>query len=230
MTKLNPRDLTISGEDYLKAIYHLSEDGAPATTTGIAEALALTAPSVSGMVKRLADAGLLEHLPYKGVTLTSAGRQAALQMLRRHRLIEAYLVRFLGYGWDTVHDEAERLEHAVSDDLVNRMADALGNPTVDPHGDPIPTADGRLVEVASMPLPEVPVGTTVVIARVDSGSAERLRGLAEAGLVPGATVTVVAQQPFSGPITLQLGADDRIVGHELAAHLLCAAPTASNLS
>lgn len=221
MTKFNPRDLTVSGEDYLKAIYHLSEAGSPATTTGIAEALALTAPSVSGMVKRLADAGLLEHLPYKGVTLTRAGRQAALQMLRRHRLIEAYLVRFLGYGWDTVHDEAERLEHAVSDDLVNRMAEALGNPTVDPHGDPIPTADGRLVEVASVPLPEVPVGTTVVIARVDSGSAERLRWLAEAGLVPGATVTVVAQQPFSGPITLQLGAADRIVGHELAAQLLC---------
>lgn len=225
MTKLNLRDLTISGEDYLKAIYHLSEAGAPATTTGIAEALELTAPSVSGMVKRLADAGLLEHLPYKGVTLTDAGRQAALQMLRRHRLIEAYLVRFLGYGWDTVHDEAERLEHAVSDDLVNRMAEALGNPAVDPHGDPIPTADGRLVEVDSMPLPDVPVGTTVVIARVDSGSAERLRWLAEAGLVPGATVTVVAQQPFGGPITLQLGEDDRIVGQELAAQLLCTAPS-----
>jgi DtxR family Mn-dependent transcriptional regulator len=228
MTKFNPRDLTISGEDYLKAIYHLSEAGAPATTTGIAEALALTAPSVSGMVKRLADAGLLEHLPYKGVTLTEAGRQAALKMLRRHRVIEAYLVSFLGYGWDTVHDEAERLEHAVSDDLVNRMAEALGNPTVDPHGDPIPTADGRLVEVPSTPLPEVPVGSTVMIARVDSGSAERLRWLAEAGLVPGATVTVMAQQPFSGPITVQLGGADRIVGHELANQLHCAAAPGAN--
>ncbi len=227
MTKFHPRDLTISGEDYLKAIYQLSEAGTPATTTGIAEALALTAPSVSGMVKRLADAGLLEHLPYKGVTLTASGRQAALQMLRRHRLIEAYLVSFLGYGWDTVHDEAERLEHAVSDDLVHRMAEALGHPTVDPHGDPIPTADGVVVEVSSTPLPDVPVGATVVIARVDSGSADRLRWLADAGLVPGARITVVAQQPFAGPITLQLGDADRIVGRDLAAQLLCTAPEAA---
>lgn len=222
MAKFNLRELTVSGEDYLKAIYHLSEAGTPATTTGIADALALTAPSVSGMVKRLADAGLLEHLPYKGVTLTEAGRQAALQMLRRHRLIETFLVSFLGYRWDTVHDEAERLEHAVSDDLVERMALALGNPSVDPHGDPIPTAEGLLFQVPTSSLPAVPVGTTVTIVRVDSGSADRLRWLAEAGLVPGAIVTVVAQQPFGGPITLRLGELERIVGNDLALQLLCA--------
>ena len=106
--------------------------------------LSLAAPSVSGMVKRLAEAGLLEHLPYKGVTLTDDGRRAALRMLRRHRLIEAYLVARLGYSWDNVHDEAERLEHAVSDDLIERMSRALGDPRFDPHGDPIPTADGRI--------------------------------------------------------------------------------------
>lgn len=221
MAKFNLRELTVSGEDYLKAIYHLSEAGAPATTTGIADALALTAPSVSGMVKRLADAGLLAHLPYKGVTLTEAGRQAALQMLRRHRLIETFLVSFLGYRWDTVHDEAERLEHAVSDDLVERMALALGNPSVDPHGDPIPTAEGVLLQVPTSSLPEVLVGATVTIVRVDSGSADRLRWLAEAGLVPGAIVTVVAQQPFGGPITLRLGESERIVGNDLAMQLLC---------
>jgi len=221
MTKYFAADLTRSVEDYLKAIYILSESGEPATTTGIAEAMMLAAPSVSGMVKRLAEAGLLEHLPYKGVTLTEDGRRAALRMLRRHRLIEAYLVHSLGYSWDTVHDEAERLEHAVSDDLIERMARALGNPRFDPHGDPIPTADGSMLEVTAVPLPDVPVGDTVTITRVDSSSAERLRWLGDAGLVPGVEVTVVAIQPFSGPITLDLGTSQRILGHDLAQQLQC---------
>ncbi|MES2304686.1 MAG: metal-dependent transcriptional regulator [Gemmatimonadota bacterium] len=221
MTKYAAADLTRSVEDYLKTIYTLSEAGQPATTNGIAEALDLAAPSVSGMIKRLAEAGLLEHLPYKGVTLTGDGRRAALRMLRRHRLIEAYLVKLLGYSWDTVHDEAERLEHAVSDDLIDRMARALGNPRVDPHGDPIPTADGMMHEVAAVPLPDVAIGETVVITRVDSGSAERLRWLGDAGLVPGAEVTVRAVQPFAGPITLDLGDEQRVVGRDLAQQLHC---------
>ena len=136
--------LTRSVEDYLKAIYRLSPEGRPASTSEIAHLLELSAPSVSGMVKRLSELGLLEHMPYKGVQLTDAGRRAALRMVRRHRLIEAYLVEFLGYSWDTVHQEAERLEHAVSDTLVERMAAALGHPAVDPHGDPIPAADGSI--------------------------------------------------------------------------------------
>lgn len=222
MPKYFAADLTRSVEDYLKAIYTLSEAGHPATTTGIAEAMMLAAPSVSGMIKRLAEAGLVEHLPYKGVTLTGDGRRAALRMLRRHRLIEAYLVHSLGYTWDTVHDEAERLEHAVSDDLIERMARALGNPHVDPHGDPIPTADGRMLEVTAVPLPDVSVGETVMISRVDSSSPERLRWLGDAGLIPGVEVTVVDVQPFSGPITLDLGTSQRIVGHDLAQQLQCA--------
>src|ERR671910_3226667 len=147
--------LTRSVEDYLKAIYRLSPEGRPASTSEIAHLLALSAPSVTGMVKRLSEHGLLEHLPYKGVQLTEEGRRAALRMVRRHRLIEAYLVAFLGYTWDTVHAEAERLEHAVSDTLVERMAAVLGNPTVDPHGDPIPTSDGAIHEPASTPLTQV---------------------------------------------------------------------------
>src|SRR3954451_23721260 len=126
--------LTRSVEDYLKAIYRLSPEGRPASTSDIAHLLALSAPSVSGMVKRLSELGLLEHAPYKGVQLTDTGRRAALRMVRRHRLIEAYLVQFLDYSWDTVHQEAERLEHAVTDQLVERMAGALGHPTTDPHG------------------------------------------------------------------------------------------------
>ena len=217
---LNP-DLTASVEDYLKAIYHLSEAGSPASTNAIAESLGIAPPSVSGMVKRLAELGLLEHLPYRGVTLTDDGRLAALRMLRRHRLIEAYLVRFLGYTWDTVHDEAERLEHAVSDDLVARMADALGDPRFDPHGDPIPTADGVIAAIATVALPDVMIGERVRINRVDSASNEKLRWFADVGLVPGAEVVVTAQQPFSGPLTLEFDGEERIVGHELAQQLQC---------
>src|SRR5215211_8290879 len=158
--------LTRSVEDYLKAIYQLSPEGRAASTSEIANLLALSAPSVTGMVKRLSEHGLLEHVPYRGVQLTEDGRRAALRMVRRHRLIEAYLVEFLGYSWDTVHEEAERLEHAVSDTMVQRMAAALGNPAVDPHGDPIPDADGAIHEVACTPLSDIRVGETVEIRRV----------------------------------------------------------------
>ena len=127
--------LTRSVEDYLKAIYTLSPEGRPASTSDIAHRLELSAPSVSGMVKRLSEQGLLEHVPYKGVQLTEEGRRAALRMIRRHRILETYLVARLGFGWDTVHEEAERLEHAVSDTLVERMAEALGNPGAGPPGD-----------------------------------------------------------------------------------------------
>src|SRR5918992_3056045 len=164
--------LTRSVEDYLKAIYQLSPEGRHASTSEIAHLLALSPPSVTGMVKRLSEQGLLEHVPYRGVQLTEEGRRAALRMVRRHRLIEAYLVEFLGYSWDTVHDEAERLEHAVSDTMVERMAAALGNPTVDPHGDPIPSADGSIHELACIALSDVPVGETVEISRVHESQPE----------------------------------------------------------
>jgi DtxR family Mn-dependent transcriptional regulator len=214
--------LTRSVEDYLKAIYRLSPEGRPASTSEIAHLLDLSAPSVSGMVKRLSELGLLEHAPYKGVQLTDAGRRQALRMVRRHRLIEAYLVEFLGYGWDTVHPEAERLEHAVSDTLVERMAAALGHPAVDPHGDPIPAADGSIRELASTALAEVEVGATVEIHRVDERDPERLRYLAALGLVPGVVVTVVDRQPFGGPVTLEVPGSRHVIGAELAHVVLCA--------
>jgi DtxR family Mn-dependent transcriptional regulator len=215
--------LTRSVEDYLKAIYRLSPEGRPASTRDIAHLLELSAPSVSGMVKRLSELGLLEHIPYKGVQLTEPGRIAALRMVRRHRLIEAYLVQFLGYGWDTVHPEAERLEHAVSDTLVDRMAAALGHPVVDPHGDPIPGVDGSVPELACSPLADVPVGETVEIRRVDAGEPERLRYLAALGLVPGVVVTLLDRQPFGGPVTVEDAAGDRhIIGTELAQVVLVA--------
>lgn len=216
-----PADLTRSVEDYLKTIYHLAEAGQVATTTGIAEQLGLAAPSVSGMVKRLAEQGLVLHEPYKGVSLTRSGKREALRMLRRHRLIEAYLVEHLGYTWDTVHDEAERLEHAVSDDLVARMAEALGDPRFDPHGDPIPSADGAIEERPTVPLPEIAEGETVTIVRVDTDAGDRLRWFADNGLVPGAVVKVVEHQPFSGPVTVLRGRNRQVVGRDLASQLLC---------
>jgi DtxR family Mn-dependent transcriptional regulator len=216
-----PDLLTKSVEDYLKAIYRLSVDGMPAGTTDIANLLDLAPASVTGMVKRLSEQGLLEHVPYKGVELTAAGRRVALRMVRRHRILESYLVAFLGYTWDLVHEEAERLEHAVSDRLIERMAAALGNPSVDPHGEPIPAPDGSMVEIVYTPLSEVPVGEVVEIRRVETGQADRLRYFAELGLVPGAEVVVAERQPFGGPVTLRIAGRDQLLGAELAGLLLC---------
>jgi DtxR family transcriptional regulator, Mn-dependent transcriptional regulator len=213
--------LTRSVEDYLKAIYHLSRGSQPASTSDIAEQLALSAPSVSGMVRRLSEQGLLEHVPYRGVLLTQAGRRIALRMIRRHRLIEAYLVGFLGYSWDRVHDEAERLEHAVSEVLIERMAAALGNPRFDPHGDPIPASDGSIDELVYTPLADVPPGETAEIRRVDTSHPDRLRFLEHAGLKPGVRVMVRERQPFRGPLTLRIGAEEQVIGQELAQQVLC---------
>ena len=218
---LQHEPLTRSVEDYLKAIYRLSPEGRHASTSEIAHLLELSAPSVSGMVKRLSELGLLEHAPYKGVQLTAEGRRVALRMVRRHRLIEAYLVAFLGYSWDTVHDEAERLEHAVSDTLVERMAAVLGNPAVDPHGDPIPTPDGAIDEPASTPLSEVPTGSTVELRRVDENQPERLRYIASVGLRPGLELTVIDRQPFQGPITIEAEGQTHVIGYELGQVLFC---------
>ncbi len=223
---LQHEPLTRSVEDYLKAIYRLSPEGRPASTSDIAHLLELSPASVSGMVKRLSEQGLLEHLPYKGVQLTAGGRRAALRMVRRHRLIEAYLVAFLGYSWDTVHDEAERLEHAVSDTLVERMASVLGNPTADPHGDPIPTADGSIDEPAWVPLSDIGPGQTVELRRVDESQPDRLRYIASIGLTPGAVVSVVERQPFRGPITIEIDGQAHVIGHELGQVLFCTAEAA----
>jgi DtxR family Mn-dependent transcriptional regulator len=222
MSAVAGESLTRSVEDYLKAIYQLSPEGRPASTSDIANLLALSAPSVTGMVKRLSEHGLLEHIPYRGVQLTEEGRRAALRVVRRHRLIEAYLVEFLGYSWDTVHEEAERLEHAVSDTMIERMAGALGHPSVDPHGDPIPSADGSVHELACTALADVPVGETVEIHRVHESQPERLRYIGSLGLRPGVQVRVIDRQPIDDLVTIEVGTDKQVVGRELAHALLCA--------
>jgi DtxR family Mn-dependent transcriptional regulator len=213
--------LSRSVEDYLKAVHKLTEDGRLATTTQIAEALAIAPPSVTGMVKRLSELGLLAHEPYKGVTLTETGRREARRVIRRHRLIESYLVAFLGYRWDDVHDEAERLEHAATDALVERMAAALGHPATDPHGDPIPDAAGAVAAVSLTPLAQLPVGSEADVRRVATHDAPRLRFLAEAGLVPGARVRVRERDPFDGVVTVELEGRAHVVGPELGRLVEC---------
>jgi DtxR family transcriptional regulator, Mn-dependent transcriptional regulator len=215
--------LSRSVEDYLKAIYHLAEGGEVVATSDIAERMAVAPASVTGMVKRLAEAGHLEHTPYHGVRLTDAGQKAALAVVRRHRILETYLITKLGYDWAGVHDEAERLEHAVSDDLIERMAFALGDPQYDPHGAPIPTREGTIERPSLVALAEVDTGATVTLRQVGDDDAERLRFLKSLGLVPTAEITVVDKQPFGGPISIRVGGDkggERVIGTELAASIL----------
>ena len=218
--------LTAPVEDYLKAIYDLERSGDAAGTKEIAGALRIAPASVSGMVRRLADQGLIAHEPYHGVRLTDAGRTAALRTIRRHRVIEAYLVQALNYPWDRVHDEAERLEHAASDDLVDRMAAAIGEPETDPHGAPIPAADGSMDERRLISLDDLPEGADVRVQRVDDDDPDRLRYLGELGIRPGARVQVMQRAPYGGPITLQVEGTGRQVGPELARHVLVIPPAA----
>ena len=207
-------------EDYLKAVYEVEREAGAATTNDLAQRLGVAPASVTGMVRRLAVQGLLEHEPYRGVRLTADGRRAALRTLRRHRVIESYLTTVLGYPWDGVHDEAERLEHAASDELIDRMALALGEPTVDPHGAPIPTRDGAVDETPHRALASLPVGTPARVARVRDEDPAMLRYLAELGIRPGAALRVLACAPFDGPITLAVGDSECVVGRPLAEQVL----------
>ncbi len=204
--------LTAPVEDYLKAIYDIQQGGGAATTNALAERLALAPASVSGMVRRLAIQGLLEHEPYRGARLTAAGRTAALRTLRRHRILESYLATVLGVPWDDVHAEAEQLEHAASDALVDRMAHALGDPRFDPHGAPIPTRDGVVDETWHTTLAEWPVGTLGTVMSVSDKDAVMLRYLGDLELRPGAMIQVHARAPYDGPIDVLVGTQLRQIG------------------
>jgi DtxR family Mn-dependent transcriptional regulator len=214
-------ELTGPVEDYLKAIFELETRNGAASTNEIAAALHIAAPSVSGMIRRLSSQGLITHEPYKGVQLTRDGRRAALKTIRRHRVIESYLTQALGYPWDRVHDEAERLEHAASDELIDRMAAAIGEPETDPHGAPIPTREGTLASEPRLSvLAELGDGGRARIARVEDRDAERLRYLATLGMAIGAEVELVSREPYDGPITVKVDGRRRVIGGELARHIL----------
>src|SRR5689334_24894682 len=235
--------LTAPVEDYLKAIFEIeladtpsdAEHAGAAGTNEIAQALGIAPASVTGMLRRLAEQGLISYERYRGVRLSEAGRRAALRTIRRHRVIEAYLTKALGYPWDRVHEEAEELEHAASDELIDRMASAIGEPTTDPHGAPIPTREGTLEAPDLVSLANVAAGEVVRIRQIGDRDPERLRYVAELGITPGTEVRVVGRAPFGGPITLHIvrqGSEDarllrravradreRAIGPELAAHI-----------
>lgn len=183
--------LSRSVEDYLKVIYSLCQPGNVASTSAIAEALEVQPASVTGMVKRLAESGYVEHVPYRGVRLTESGTRAALGVLRRHRILETYLTERLGYRWEDVHQEAERLEHAASDVLIERMAAALEHPSHDPHGAPIPTPAGEIESTDSFTLAELAPGERAQVRAVRDDDSAGLRAVEDAGLLPGRGVSVV---------------------------------------
>ena len=211
--------LSRSVEDYLKAIFAITERGEAASTSAIAQALDVQPASVTGMVKRLAETGLLQHVPYRGVRLTGKGIREALRVIRRHRILETYLLQRLGYSWDDVHDEAERLEHAASEKLIDRMAAALEDPSHDPHGSPIPTSAGEIEAVDFTTLAEAVAGDHVRIRAVDDAEPEGLRSMEAQGLVPGVSLKVEMRVGDDGDLTVRVdGASGpgQVVGRELA--------------
>ena len=203
-------------ENYAKAIYALEQRG-DVTNNALAERLGVTPASASSMVKKLDELGLVEHVPYKGMKLTDSGRRVALEVLRHHRLLELYLAESLGVPWDRVHDEAEILEHVLSEELEELIAAKLGNPTHDPHGEQIPTAALEIEEQPTQPLAALSTGATGLFVRVSDSDPSMLRYLAQLGITPGNRFEVVDRQPFGGPLFARFDGQVHALGGELAA-------------
>jgi len=206
--------LTISIQDYLKNIYELTEGGENASTNALARKLNISAPSVTGMIQKLASSkpALVEYHKHQGVTLTREGKKAALEVIRHHRLLEAWLVQTLGYSWDEVHEEAERLEHVISEDFERRIAAAMGHPLRDPHGEPIPTADLQMPLDDLTPLSALRPKQTATIRRVKASDTKLLRYLDELGLVPGEKIEVKEYSPFDHNLTIRVGRQSAVLG------------------
>lgn len=208
--------VTPAMQDYLKAVYRTRDEAGTATVQRLAAELGVSSPSVTNMVKRLAELGLLEYARYQGVALTGAGERVAVEVTRHHRLLEQFLVETLGYSWDEVHLEAERLEHHISEAMEARIDAALGFPTHDPHGDPIPGHDGTVPGGGEVRLLDLPPGTTATVGRVPDRDAGLLRHVADLGLRPGCQVTLVEVRPFEGPVRLRVDGQDVVIGRPLA--------------
>lgn len=207
-------------EDYLKTIYEIQLEQGRVATSALAERLGVAPASVTGMLKRLADLRLVAYQPYQGVTLTQAGQKIALEIIRHHRLVELFLAEALGVPWDKVHAEAHKIEHVLSEDLVQRIDAALGHPATDPHGAPIPGPDGRIEGPDVVQLAELKPGQSAVVAEVDDRDPALLRYVAELGLMPHTVVRVLAQAPFDGPITVRVGDTEHALGQEVARRVL----------
>ena len=210
-------DTTDAIQDYTKAIYALEQRAGDAvSTTALADRLGVTSGSASSMLKRLDGLGLVAHVPYRGVRLTDPGRRIALDVLRRHRLLERFLTDELGVPWDRVHAEAEILEHVLSEELAERIAAKLGHPTHDPHGDPIPTLEGDIPDIETRALADLEAGEGGVLARVSDSNPDMLRYLANRGIAIGMKVKVHGREPFDGPLTVSLDEREHVLGREIA--------------
>ena len=215
-----PRDAanTEAVEDYAKTIYALAHRAeGPVGTSALAERLGVSPGTVTAMLKRMTELGLVEHEPYHGVELTQAGDRVALEVIRHHRLIEAYLAEALGMPWDRVHDEAEVLEHSISEELEERMAAALGDPRRDPHGDPIPDRELELELEEGIPLTDLEPGRAGIFSRVSDSDSEMLRYLDDRGIRPGCALRLSARDPFEGPLYVEVDGIEHVLGHRLAA-------------
>jgi DtxR family transcriptional regulator, Mn-dependent transcriptional regulator len=222
-SKANPAERVSGGlaseavEDYAKAIYTLERRrDAPVGTTALAERLGVAPSSVTAMLHRLAEMGLVMHEPYRGVRLTPAGERLALEVIRHHRLIEAFLVEALGMPWDRVHDEAEVLEHYISEDLERLIAARLGDPRIDPHGDPIPGPELDVAADNTAPLIDLEPGRVARFARVSDSDPEMLRYLDELGIRPGASISLSGVEPFGGTVRVEVDGAEHGLGAELA--------------
>jgi len=212
-------------ENYLKVIYEILEQEDRATTSLIAGSMGIAAASVTAMVKKLAGMRLIRYAPYQGVRLTAHGEKTALEVVRHHRLLETYLSEALGVPWDRVHEEADRLEHVLSEDLEDRIAAALGNPNVDPHGSPIPSRDGIIRRTSTRRLTSVGVGETVTVAEVADRDSRLLQFLGDLRLFPGTTVEVVAVDPYQGPLLLRAGGREFTLGAAAAEKIRVVSPS-----
>ena len=220
MTGKNNVQQTRSVEDFLKAVYVLQQQMERVSTNALADMLGISAPSVTDMARRMVEAGLVDYRKYYGVLLTPRGEAIALHVIRRHRLIELYLVEKLGYELHEVHDEAENMEHAVSDRFVEAIAAKLGDPQVDPHGDPIPTSEGTVHRPQLMRLSDLPDDTPAQVSRFVAESSEMLQHMLDRDFSLGAAVLVVERDPFDGPLTVEINGVQRTIGHNVAACIL----------
>jgi DtxR family Mn-dependent transcriptional regulator len=205
--------------EYLGEIYRLHHHGEPATTSLLAERLEVSLPAVAKMLARLHHSGYVEREPYQGVRLTPAGEREALRSIRRHRLLEVFLVRVMGFGWEETHDHSHALEGALNDVLEDRMDELTGHPTRCPHGEPIPTKDGVMPEVRDVCLTDCALGSAGTLSRVITHDPDKLRYLAELRLTPGAPIALRARAPFNGPVRVASGPAEHVLGTELASAL-----------
>ncbi len=211
----NTMEPSAAMREYLAEIYRLQEDSPTVSTTSLAERLNVSPPAVPRMLRRLQSVGYVKHVPYQGVELTQLGREEALREIRRHRILEVFLVDIMGFAWDEVHEHADGLGAGLNDKLTERMAEMTGYPERCPHGEPIPNRDGQLPEVNDVGIVNLGVGHSGVVSRVRTHEPEKLQYIASLGLMPGTQFEILGRAPFNGPMRLRVGREEVVIGYEL---------------